>query len=230
MQERTQETIKSISLMKQLIRVLVTMSVLFLVGCQAVGPQSDGPYSTSTANTSIVDDGVAAAYSNSVEYRIGVDDVVKVDVWKNPDLSVKVPVRPDGNISVPLIGDVEVGGKTPAEVAVIIKEELTVFLREPQVTVILAELNSHEFLSRVRITGAVEEAKSIPFRQGMTVIDAVLESGGVNKFASGDSTKIYRKNGKVLSVKLKRILKKGDLRTNYPLRPGDVITVPERLF
>lgn len=216
--------------MKLLVKALLSLSVLFLLGCQTAGPKNGDANTPSTANTSIVDDGVAAAYSNSVEYRIGVDDIVNVNVWKNPDLSVKVPVRPDGHISVPLIGDVEVGGKTPSEVASIIKEELTVYLREPQVTVILDELNSHEFLSRVRITGAVEEPKSIPFRQGMTVIDAVLESGGVNKFASGDNTKIYRKNGKVLAVKLKRILKKGDLRTNYPLRPGDVITVPERLF
>ncbi len=212
--------------------VLVVLSVLFMgliSGCESL-PGGGDEVVLQQGNPEIIDDAKAAAYSNSVEYRIGVDDVVNVDVWKNPDLSVKVPVRPDGNISVPLIGDVEVGGKTPTEVAEIIKEELRVYLREPQVTVILDELKSHEFLSRVRITGAVEEPKSIPFRQGMTVIDAVLEAGGINKFASADKTKIYRKSGKVIPVKLKRILKKGDLRTNYPLRPGDVITVPERLF
>lgn len=214
--------------MKHVLSFFVALTVLFMTGCQTTGPSDAG--GPAESNTAIVDDGVAAAYSNSVEYRIGVDDIVNVNVWKNPDLSVKVPVRPDGNISVPLIGDVEVGGRTPSEVAEIIKEELTVYLREPQVTVILDQLNSHEFLSRVRITGAVNQPKSVPFRQGMTVIDAVLEAGGANKFAAGDGTKIYRKSGKVLDVKLKRILKKGDLRTNYPLRPGDVITVPERLF
>lgn len=214
--------------MKHVFSFLTVVAMLFLSGCQSVGTNSTEDLIGS--NPDIVDDSAAAAYSNSVEYRIGVDDIVNVNVWKNPDLSVKVPVRPDGNISVPLIGDVEVGGRTPTEVAELIKEELTVYLREPQVTVILDQLNSHEFLSRVRITGAVSKPKSIPFRQGMTVIDAVLEAGGVSKFAAGDGTKIYRKSGKVLEVKLKRILKKGDLRTNYPLRPGDVVTVPERLF
>lgn len=210
-----------------LLVVLSSLLLAFLSGCESLpGDKEVMP----RGNPEIIDDAKAAAYSNAVEYRIGVDDVVNVDVWKNPDLSVKVPVRPDGNISVPLIGDVEVGGKTPTEVAELIKEELRVYLREPQVTVILDELKSHEFLSRVRITGAVEEPKSIPFRQGMTVIDAVLEAGGINKFASADKSKIYRKSGKVINIKLNRILKKGDLRTNYPLRPGDVITVPERLF
>ncbi|MGV6857342.1 MAG: XrtA/PEP-CTERM system exopolysaccharide export protein [bacterium] len=210
-----------------LLVVLSSLLLAFLSGCESLpGDKEVMP----RGNPEIIDDAKAAAYSNAVEYRIGVDDVVNVDVWKNPDLSVKVPVRPDGNISVPLIGDVEVGGKTPTEVAELIKEELRVYLREPQVTVILDELKSHEFLSRVRITGAVEEPKSIPFRQGMTVIDAVLEAGGINKFASADKSKIYRKSGKVINIRLNRILKKGDLRTNYPLRPGDVITVPERLF
>lgn len=214
--------------MKYVYSFLFAITLMVLGGCQSTGSVAGSV--PDMANSSIVDDSAAAAYSNSVEYRIGVDDIVNVNVWKNDDLSVKVPVRPDGNISVPLIGDVEVGGRTPSEVAEIIKEELTVYLREPQVTVILDQLNSHEFLSRVRITGAVTTPKSLPFRQGMTVIDAVLEAGGVTKFAAGDGTKIYRKNGKVIDVKLKRILKKGDLRTNYPLRPGDVVTVPERLF
>ncbi|HHN73524.1 MAG TPA: sugar ABC transporter substrate-binding protein [Thermopetrobacter sp.] len=206
--------------------------LLLLAGCASL--DSPGPEEVAQdGNPAIVDDAAAAAYKAAPEYRIGVDDVVKVDVWKNPDLSVEVPVRPDGYISVPLIGDVPVGGKTPKEVERIIEEKLSVYLREPRVTVILSELKSHEFLSRVRITGAVQQPASIPYRQGMTVLDAVLEAGGVNKFASPDRTKLYRKKDgetKVYKVKLNRILKKGDLSTNYPLLPGDVITVPERAF
>lgn len=200
--------------------------VMVLAGCQSTGPQP-GDVKNTNANMAL------ATYSNAEEYRIGVDDEVHVNVWKNPDLSVKVPVRPDGNISVPLIGDVKVGGRTPSEVADIITEKLNLYLRDPQVTVILSQLRSHEYISRVRITGAVTKPVSIPFRQGMTVLDAVLEAGGINKFASGDGTKLYRKLGtksEVKSVKLKRILKKGDLSTNWPLAPGDVITVPERAF
>ena len=166
-------------------------------------------------------------------YRIGVDDRVQIVVWRNPELSVTAPVRPDGKISVPIIGDVEAGGRTPSEVAEIIRKRLSEYIRDPNVAVILTELRSHEFLSRVRVTGAVRTPRSITHRQGMTVLDAVLEAGGVNDFASPNRTKLYRKvkdKTAVFEVDLGDILKKGRLETNYPLKPGDVVTVPERLF
>lgn len=196
-----------------------------------------GCASNSAVSKKSVDAGAASApvFVSQLEtegYRIGVDDIVQVSVWKNEDLSVQVPVRPDGKISVPLIGDVAVGGETPADVSEVITQRLRQYLRDPKVTVILADLKSHEFLSRVRVTGAVASPTSISFRQGMTVLDAVLEAGGVTKFASADATQLYRQKqgGKVLPVKLKRILKRGDLSTNHALMPGDVITVPERFF
>jgi polysaccharide export outer membrane protein len=167
------------------------------------------------------------------DYRIGVDDRVQVTVWRNPELSIAGPVRPDGKITVPLIGDVEAGGRTPAEVADSIKKQLSTYIRDPNVAVIITELRSHEFLSRVRVTGAVRTPRSFPYRQGMTVLDAVLEAGSVNEFAAPNRTKLYRKmNDKVdvLEIELGNILTKGQLQTNLPLRPGDVITVPERLF
>ena len=166
-------------------------------------------------------------------YRIGVDDRVQISVWRNPDMSVTVPVRPDGMISVPLIGDVKAGGKTPEQVAKEIREKLATFIRDPNVTVILTELRSHEFLTRVRVTGAVRTPKSMPFRQGMTVLDAVLEAGGVNDFAAPNRAKLYRKSKEkteALDIDLGDILNKGKLRTNERLIPGDVITVPERIF
>lgn len=175
-----------------------------------------------------------AAIPPAVEtYRIGVDDVVQVSVWRNPDLSVSVPVRPDGKISVPLIGDVDAGGRKPQDVAEDIKGKLSTFVRDPQVAVILTELRSHEYLARVRVTGAVRQPVSIPYRQGMSVLDAVLAAGGTNEFASADNTRLYRKEGdsvKTFPVKLDRILKKGDLSTNLPVQAGDVVTVPERAF
>ena len=167
------------------------------------------------------------------EYRIGVDDLVEVSVWHNPDLGAKVPVRPDGMISLPLIGDVMAGGKTTAEVAAEVSDKLKVFIRDPQVAVILTELRSHEYLSRVRVTGAVRNPISVPYRQGMTMLDAVLAAGGTTEFAAADRTELYRKEGAgthAYAVHLERILKKGDLSTNYPAQPGDVITVPERVF
>jgi len=166
-------------------------------------------------------------------YRIGVDDRIQVSVWRNPELSVTAPVRPDGKISVPIIGDVEAGGRTPAAVAEDIRIRLATYIREPNVAIIVSELRSHEFLTRVRVTGAVRTPRSFPYRQGMTVLDAVLEAGGVNEFASANRTKLYRKlNDKVEvhDVELGDILTKGRLESNLPLRPGDVITIPERLF
>jgi polysaccharide export outer membrane protein len=167
------------------------------------------------------------------EYRIGAEDRVQVTVWRNPELSVTAPVRPDGKISLPLIGDVEAGGRTPSDVADNIKKQLSTYIRDPNVAVIITELRSHEFISRVRVTGAVRTPRSIPYRQGMTILDVVLEAGGVNDFASPNRTKLYRK-GKdktdVFEIELGDILNKGRLETNLYLRPGDVITVPERLF
>jgi polysaccharide export outer membrane protein len=164
------------------------------------------------------------------EYRIGVGDSVRVNVWRNADLSVTVPVRPDGKISVPLAGDVLVGGKTPEEVASVVTQRLTKFIRDPNVTVIVTEMGSDAFRSRVRVTGAVKNPVSIPYRQGMTVLDMVLEAGGVTEFAVPGRSKLYRRNGEHMEIDLDRILRKGDMSTNYPLVPGDVITVPERTF
>ena len=173
-----------------------------------------------------------AAQAVSV-YHIGVDDILQVSVWHNPDLDVKVPVRPDGMVSVPLIGDVQAGGRTPEEVSAAIADKLKAYVRDPQVAVILTELRSHESLSRVRVTGAVRQPISVPYRQGMTVLDAVLAAGGTTDFAAADRTELYRKEGegtRAYAVRLDQILKKGDLATNYPAQPGDVITVPERAF
>lgn len=172
-------------------------------------------------------------YSSVNTYFIGVDDVLQVNVWKNPDLSVTVPVRPDGRISVPLIGDVLAGGKEPMQVAKDIKKSLSKYIREPQVAVILTSLQSHEFISRVRVTGAVISPTSLPFRQGMTVLDAMLQAGGTNDFSAANKARLYRKeeaNTAQYDIFLDDILHSGQLETNYTLLPGDIITVPERLF
>jgi polysaccharide export outer membrane protein len=166
-------------------------------------------------------------------YRIGVDDLVQVSVWHNPELSATIPVRPDGKISLPLVGDVPAGGRTPEEVAADVKQRLATYVRDPQVAVILTELRSHEYLSRVRVTGAVRQPVSITYRQGMTVLDAVLAAGGPTEFAASDRTELYRKNGggtTTFDVQLGKIMKKGELTTNFAVQPGDIITVPERAF
>ncbi|MCP5182957.1 MAG: polysaccharide biosynthesis/export family protein [Pseudomonadales bacterium] len=164
------------------------------------------------------------------KYLIGVGDSLSVNVWRNPDLSVSVPVRPDGMISVPLAGDVPVGDKTPEEVAAYVTEQLRKFIRDPHVTVIVTQMGSDAYRSRVRVTGAIKKPVSVPYRQGMTVLDMVLEAGGLTDFAVPGKAKLYRRSGESLKIELDRILQKGDMETNYAMQPGDVITVPERAF
>ena len=171
--------------------------------------------------------------SAAPEYRLGAGDVVAVSVWKNPDLSVTVPVRPDGYISVPLVGDIRAGGRTPAEIAVDAEGQLTRFIRTPQVSIIVEELNSAEFRNRVRVVGGVAEPKSIAHRDGMTVIDLVLEAGGLTDFAAPDNARLIRTvegRSRTYPVYLDAILVGGVVDTNYRLLPGDVVTVPERRF
>ncbi|HOX72384.1 MAG: XrtA/PEP-CTERM system exopolysaccharide export protein [Dokdonella sp.] len=206
--------------MKLMRSIVVGLTLLLLAAC-ASGPR---PGQAPTINPA----------AQAVDaYRIGVDDVIRVAVWQNPDLNVTVPVRPDGRISVPLVGDVEAGGRTPEEVSAELKTKLENYVRNPQVTVIVDQLRSHEYLARVRVTGAVRTPISVPYRQGMTVLDAVLAAGGTNEFAAADRTELYRKEGdatRAYPVRLERILQKGELETNFPVQPGDVITVPERTF
>lgn len=167
------------------------------------------------------------------EYRIGVGDALDINVWRNPELSVSVPVRPDGKISMPLIGDIAAANLTTRELSDNIVKGLTNFVRSPQVTVIVTNPSSSDFQRRVRITGAVNNPQSIPYREGMTVLDLVLMAGGTNEFASGNGAKLYRKidgSIKVYPVRLNDLVNKGDVSTNYPLQPSDIVTVPERSF
>ena len=208
------------------------MNALRWIGISAIALIMAGCAGTGAPPEPVVSAGQPQANTEG-DYRIGVDDRVQVTVWRNPELSVTSPVRPDGKISVPIIGDVEAGGRTPSEVAETIKKRLSEYIREPNVAVILTDLRSHEFLSRVRVTGAVRAPRSMPYRQGMTVLDAVLEAGGVNDFASPNRSKLYRKvkdKTQVIDIDLGDILTKGRLESNVMLKPGDVLTVPERLF
>lgn len=206
------------------LRMILLSFIVLLSGCASTSMQ---PNQEGLARSDV------GANKAAQEYRIGVDDQLQVNVWRNPELTVTMPVRPDGMISLPLIGDVKAGGRTPAEVATEIREKLSEYVREPNVTVIITELRNSEYISRIRVTGAVQTPSSIEHRQGMTVLDAVLQAGGVNEFAAPEKAKLYRKAGsetEVYPVDLGGILQEGKLETNYELRPGDIITVPERLF
>jgi len=166
-------------------------------------------------------------------YKIAVGDQVKIIVWKNTDLSLVEPVRPDGKISVPLVGDVMAVGLTPEELAVKIENRLASYIKAPNVTIILTNLQGNAFLARIRVTGSVARNISMTYFQGMTVLDAVLEAGSVDLYADANNTKLHRRTKKgsvAYDIRLKDIMEEGDMTTNVSLLPGDVITVPERIF
>lgn len=194
----------------------------FVTGC--AGPSASSPEKIQQA--------LAVDTMKSVdEYILGATDVVLVSVWRNQDLSMSVPIRPDGRISVPLAGDIEASGKTPEALSKDIESRLSSFIREPQVSIVVTSMGSHEFSDRVRVTGAVGQPTSVPHRAGMTILDMVLMSGGLSPFAAANDSMLYRMmDGEIVAipVKLDEILTQGDIATNYPLRPGDILTVPER--
>lgn len=167
------------------------------------------------------------------EYKIGAADQLTVHVWKNPELSGNAVVRPDGKISIPLVGDMGAAGYSAKQLAENITVELKKLIRNPQVTVIITNPTSADYLHRIRITGAVANPQSIGYRKGVTVLDVVLDAGGLTPFASANNGKLFRQTAdgiKVYPLKIKDILEKGDLRTNYDLYPQDIITIPERAF
>lgn len=202
---------------------LLALVVLLMAGC------SGTPYSSQNRIQKALE-----RESEPVEqYRIGPSDTLRIVVWRNEDLSVQVPVRPDGRISVPLVGDVSASGQTPEDLAGKIEQGLDPYIRQPEVSVIVTQMGSHEFSHRVRVTGAVRQPTSQPYREGMTVMDVVLGAGGLNEFANADSATLYRQledEVVAIPVDLDAILNDGDIRTNHRLIPGDIITIPERRF
>ena len=200
-------------------RTVKILFILNLMGLAACATSTAPPPAASNSEPEFAD-----------EYRIGVGDSLNVNVWRNADLSIVVPVRPDGRISVPLAGDVDVGNKTPEEVSATITERLAVYIRDPYVTVIVTDMGSEQYRNRVRVTGAVNNPVSLPYRQGMTVLDLVLEAGGVTEFANAGKARLYRESGENVALHLDRILNRGDMSTNFSLRKGDTITIPERAF
>lgn len=173
----------------------------------------------------------AAATGDENEYIIGPGDTLEVFVWRNAELTTSVPVRPDGKISTPLVEDMIAVGKTPSQLARDIEVVLAEYIRQPQVNIIVSEAVST--FSQVKVIGQVINPQSIPFREGMTVMDAVLAVGGLSTFAAGNRAKLVRADGggqKEFKIRLSDLVNKGDLSQNLALRPGDVIVVPESRF
>ncbi len=168
------------------------------------------------------------------EYVIGPLDELTVFVWRNPELGAKVQVRPDGRITTPLITDMPAVGKTPSMLAEDLRLQLSQYIEEPLVSVIVNKF-AGTFSQQVRIVGATEKPASIPYRANMTLLDAMIAVGGLSEFAAGNRARLIRfdkTKGKQteFALRLGDLLKKGDSKANVMLTPGDVIIIPESMF
>jgi polysaccharide export outer membrane protein len=176
----------------------------------------------------------AAPAASSVDpesYVIGAGDTLQIFVWRNPDLTATVPVRPDGKISTPLVEDMVAVGKTPSQLARDVEQKLAVYVRSPTVNVIVTQPMGT--FGQIQVIGQVTKPGSLPYRAGMKVLDAVLAVQGLTQFAAGNRAKIERSlnnQKQEIKVKLDALVNKGDMSQNLPLQPGDVLVVPESRF
>jgi polysaccharide biosynthesis/export protein len=168
------------------------------------------------------------------KYIIGPLDSLNIFVWRNSELGGKVQVRPDGMITTPLISDLKAAGKTPAELAEDIRLALVKYVEDPRVSVMVDSFQG-TFGQQIRIVGATAKPASLPYRANMTLLDAMIEVGGLSEYAAGDRARLIRHDRasgeqKEFDLKIARLLKKGDTRANVRLEPGDVIIIPESMF
>jgi polysaccharide export outer membrane protein len=177
--------------------------------------------------------GRQAAVSEAADYLIGPGDILQIFVWKNPDLSVEAPVRPDGRITTPLVQDIQAQGRRPTELAENLQTSLSNYIQEPVVTVVVKGFAAPGNSAAVRVIGAAVTPKTVPYRAGLTALDVLIDVGGLTMFANGNGAKLLRReNGAYQSypLRLKDLVRSGDLKANVNLMPGDIIRIPERMF
>jgi polysaccharide export outer membrane protein len=164
-------------------------------------------------------------------YHIGPTDVINVIVWRNPELSMTVPVRPDGKISTPLIDDLDALGKTPTELERDMEKALVKYIRDPVVTVVVTNFVGPA-TEQVRVIGEATKPQVLPYRKDMTVLDVMIAVGGLTDFADGNSAHIFRvaDGGKLYSVRLRDLVKRGDITANVGMLPGDILIIPQSWF
>lgn len=166
-------------------------------------------------------------------YIIGPSDSLNIFVWRNPDLSTSVPVRPDGRISIPLVSELEAAGKTPADLATDIEEELSQYVQSPSVTVIVSSF-AGALDQQVRIVGEATEPQALAYRDQMTALDAMISVGGLTDFAAGNRAVLVRNTEdgerRNYRMRLDDLLEEGDISANIRLLPGDIIIIPQTWF
>ncbi|MBQ5940882.1 MULTISPECIES: XrtA/PEP-CTERM system exopolysaccharide export protein [unclassified Massilia] len=166
------------------------------------------------------------------DYLIGAGDSVNIIVWRNPEVSMSVPVRPDGKITTPLVEDLQAAGKTSTQLARDIEQALAKFIQQPVVTVIVTNFVGN-YSEQIRVIGQAARPQALPFRRDMSLMDVLIAVGGVTEFAAGNKATIVRTvDGKQekLPVRLDALLKDGDISANVMMRPGDVLVIPESFF
>ncbi len=164
-------------------------------------------------------------------YVIGGGDNINIIVWRNPELSMSVPVRPDGKISTPLIDELVAQGKNSVEVARDIEKQLSKYVRDPVVTVIVTSFVG-PYSEQIRVVGEAARPQFLPYKQKMTVLDVMIAVGGLTDFAAGNDATILRsvEGNKQYSVRLKDLIKRGDISANVEMRPGDILIIPQSFF
>jgi polysaccharide export outer membrane protein len=203
-------------------RLMIGWLVLSLLIVSCASAPTPAPHPTPTP---------AEAKPTDSNYIIGPGDTLEVFVWRNPELTVTVPVRPDGKISTPLVEDMVAVGKTPPQLARDMEKVLSEYVREPKVNIIVTTAASA--FSLVKVVGQVTHPSALPYREGMRVLDAILAVGGLTQFASGNHARIVRvENGKetIIHVKVADLVNSGDVKQNALLKPGDVLVVPQSIF
>ncbi|MEN3277873.1 MAG: polysaccharide biosynthesis/export protein [Massilia sp.] len=198
---------------------LVSACTLALSGCALF----DKPAPPSAA---------ALAGAAPADYLIGPGDGLSIIVWRNPEVSMSVPVRPDGKITTPLVEDLPAAGKTSTELARDIEKALAKFIQQPVVTVVVTGFVGN-FNEQIRVIGQAARPQALPYRRDMSLMDVLIAVGGVTEFASGNRASVIRNVGgkqEKLNVRLDDLIKDGDISANMPMRPGDVLVIPESFF
>jgi polysaccharide export outer membrane protein len=173
----------------------------------------------------------SSAATPDYRYLVGPLDTVNIIVWRNPELSMSVPVRPDGRITTPLVEDLPALGKDPTTLARDIEKALAKYIRDPIVTVIVTNFVG-PYSEQVRVVGEATRPQTLPYRQNMTMLDVMIAVGGLTDFADGNNARILRtsEGNKIYSVRLKDLVKRGDVSANVDVKPGDVLVIPESWF
>jgi len=166
------------------------------------------------------------------DYLIGAGDVVNINVWRNPEVSASVPVRPDGKITTPLVEDLQAAGKTSTQLARDVEKALEKYIQQPMATVIVTSFVG-PYNQQIRVIGQAAKPQALAYRQGMSLMDVLIAVGGITDFAAGNKAQIIRTvqgNRQSLPVRLQDLLRDGDISANVAVQPGDVLVIPESWF